>query len=259
MTTSSSEPRTEEHHSVAAGAIRASAPGRVFLDAEAFSQSAEYRRFLDGDYLGKLLFKSFLVRRVGLAPDSPRFSIPLSRYGELGSLSRNVYDASFFVDDIELKIELKLARVNIADATRRGQGRPGAHLGPENWAFNKLLKTPAGVPLEYDVAVAIGVLTLGPENPEYWAFENEVQTRFAELGVRAEPEAMPHEPAYLNRCGFFIFDRNSIDTNYFRINIRTIPQSNRYDNFAWGHDIAGCRALWDAAIHRAISFRRDRK
>lgn len=136
------------------------------LDPSAPSITEEFQRFLDGDYLGKLVFRSFLEHTLGAHSVATSLTFPLGRYGALGTGRQAMADARWESGARTCTIELKLARVNIRDA-RRGRTK-------ENWAFNNLLATPNGVKKSYDIAVAIGVRQLGPENPGYWAFEREL-------------------------------------------------------------------------------------
>jgi hypothetical protein len=57
-----------------------------FLDPNAPSIEAEYPRYINGDIRGKILFKNFLLHRIGISPEN--IYIPLGRYVSWGAQNR---------------------------------------------------------------------------------------------------------------------------------------------------------------------------
>jgi hypothetical protein len=58
----------------------------------------------------------------------------------------------------------------------------------------------------------------------------------------------PHQPAFLERCGFYITPRFRIRVNTMDVTIRRIPERPDDDFFAWGSDVRGLRRVWDRAV-----------
>ena len=212
------------------------------LDPGAPSLAAEMRRFLDGDYLGKLIFRSLLEGACGYEEDSQAIQIPLGRYGRLGEDSHSLYDAHIQHQGSDLAVELKLARINIRDAKRGNTNY--------NWAFNNLLRTPGRKQKSYDLAVCIGIQELGPDNPDYWNFE--ARLRAARVpGVGASPGTLP----YLGRCGFFIFAFQEVPSNFLSSHLDLAHQGAHARFFSWGHDRDRCRRIWENAVAGAMQRR----
>lgn len=136
-----------------------------FLDKTAPSTESEYSRYLDGDILGKILAKNFLVNRLGYSHDA--VFIPVGRYGDAdnkyaksGLVVRDPGDGHVQTDAGVLTFEIKCARINVANR----------HLGQKagNWAFTNILRSPGKAEKGYDLLIAIGVLVLGLEDSRYW-------------------------------------------------------------------------------------------
>ena len=87
-----------------------------FIDLLAPDPSHEYSRFLDGDVLGKMLFKNFLINRVGIQP--PDFYIPRGRHGDVESPETLPADARVTVDGLPLQFEIKAGRRTTANRHR---------------------------------------------------------------------------------------------------------------------------------------------
>ncbi|TAM40484.1 MAG: hypothetical protein EPN61_11210 [Burkholderiaceae bacterium] len=216
-----------------------------FLDPQAPNSIAEYSRYIDGDLLGKLIAKNFLVNRVGY--QSSDVSTPLGRYGDA---ARKYAIEGGAVHDpadgfVETKIgavsyEVKCARINIANRYK-GESK-------ENWAFVNLSTTPAKKPKSYGVLIAIGITTLGLENERYWEHLHDLLTTLHEARIPARVDALPHEEDFLSLCSFFVLPMSEIRTNYFRVNLNSV-EASRYGQYrAWGHDRARCLSVWEAAL-----------
>ena len=136
-----------------------------FLDLLAPNVAAEYARYIDGDLLGKLIAKNFLVNRLGYASEA--VLTPLGRYGDArakyatpGTVIHDPGDGHVHTTQGRISYEVKCARINMGN---RHTGNTA-----ENWAFVNLLTTPAKVPKSYDVLIAIGIATLGLEDELGW-------------------------------------------------------------------------------------------
>lgn len=219
-----------------------------FLDAGAPNLTAEYGRYIDGDILGKMLFKSFLVNIIGL--NESQVYVPVGRYGDVKGRSSLRADAQVDVDKERLDVELKCARVNIANRTR-GDTQP-------NWAFGKLLATPQGINRQsYDFAFAVGVLALGLEDPGYWDYLAQNARLHLEAGRDFKLDAAPHEAPYLMRCGFFLIPYGDIRTNFFRVTVSSIPTNQNRTFFAWGYEQDECRNIWSNCIRKCLARRKS--
>ena len=202
-----------------------------FLDSRAPSIQAEYLRYLDGDILGKLIFKNFLVNIIGLSADD--IYIPLGTWGDIGVGRDCRADAQFQSDAQWLDVEIKCAHINIANRTRGDLN--------ENWAFTQLLKTPKGTPRKYDLAFAVGIRSLGFEDPRYWPYLEEHGFEITRL---------PHESQFLNRCGFLVMPFSDIPKNYFRVTLPALPKSQYFKYFAWGREPDKCLDIWNTTIRK---------
>jgi hypothetical protein len=215
------------------------------LDPLAPSVSAEYARYIDGDLMGKLLTRNFLVNRLGYKPEN--VITPIGRYGDArvkyitpGVVNHDPGDGHIEIDGNLITFEVKFARVNIAN---RSLGQFA-----KNWAFVNLKNSPGKARKKYDILIAIGVLTLGLEDENYWADLYEVLDSLRQRGLPQNINALPHEPEYLSLCSFFIMPMTDIQTNYFRVTIDSIENS-RYAKFrAWGYDEKRCKELWLNAL-----------
>lgn len=216
-----------------------------FLDKNAPSIDAEYGRYLDGDIIGKLVAKNFLLNVIGY--DDSQISIPVGRYGDAaekynadGIVGHDPGDGYVQTERGLVSFEVKCARINMAN-------RYNSRLA-ENWAFVNVKTTPARVPKSYDVLMAIGLHTLGLEDANYWTHLEGLQQQYVTQGRELKVEARPHEPAFLPRCTFFLIRRQELKTNYFRLTLRSLGKS-KYERFAAsGDDIERCRALWARAV-----------
>lgn len=215
-----------------------------FLDQSAPSPEAEYSRYLDGDILGKLIAKNFLMNRVGYSAND--IYIPVGRYGDAdikfgsGAITRDPGDGHIQTPSGKITFEIKCARINIAN---RHAGQTA-----ENWAFTNIRLSPAKVHKKYDILIAIGVLVRGMEDSSYWGHLKRVQEEYKSKGLDVVLDAKPHESAFLNICGFFVVPFGEIPTNFFRLTIPRISKSATYSRFfAWGHDMDRCKSVRDYA------------
>ncbi len=214
------------------------------LDPRAPSATAEYARYLDGDLLGKILARNLLVNRLGYKPES--IFTPLGRYGDArvkysaAGVVHDPGDGHIEIDGKRLTFEVKFARVNIANRARGETAK--------NWAFVNLKHSPGKAEKKYDILIAIGALTLGLEDENYWLNLNSVLLSLRERGLAANIDAMPHELDYLSLCSFFVMPMMELPTNYFRVNIDSVERS-RYGRYrACGHDYPRCKEVWDNAL-----------
>lgn len=217
-----------------------------FLDPSAPSIPAEYARYIDGDLMGKLIARNFLVNRLGFVPSA--VFTPLGRYGDAnikyakaGAITHDPGDGHVWIGQRRVTFEIKCARINIAN---RARGYTN-----ENWAFVNLLHSPRKAAKSYDVLVAIGVLTLGLEDERYWQYVGQVHEGLRAHGHPSNIHALPHEPEFLSLCSFFILPRTEIPTNYFRINVASVSKSRHARYRAWGHDEQRCKDVWSSAVH----------
>jgi hypothetical protein len=178
-----------------------------FLDPRAPSIEAEYTRYLDNDILGKILFKN-LCRNVLRFPDDELY-VPLGKWGDIGGRLVPKADAVIEQAGRRLEIEVKCAKVNIAN---RYAGRTR-----KTWSFGRFLTTPAGQRREFDIAVGIGVMLLGLEEPRYWEYLDQYKRELQLKQILVAPHAQPHEAMFLPMCGFFIMPLEAVRTNRFAL------------------------------------------
>lgn len=216
-----------------------------FLDKNAPSPESEYSRYLDGDILGKILAKSFLINRAGYKADS--IYIPVGRYGDAETKyftpGQAVFDPGDGYVDTQngvVTFEIKCARINIAN---RYIGRIN-----ENWAFTNILKTPGKTNKKYDLLIAIGVGQLGLENARYWEHLQNSKNKLQESGRSFSLETQAHQADFLNICSFFIVPFKEINTNYFRVALSTIAKSKYSQRLAPGSDSERSMAVWKSAL-----------
>lgn len=214
------------------------------LDPLAPSETAEYARYLDGDLIGKILARNLLVNRLGYKPES--IFTPLGRYGDArvkygaSGVVHDPGDGHVEIDGKRITFEVKFARINIANRARGETAK--------NWAFVNLKHSPGKTPKKYDILIAIGALTLGLEDENYWHDLNSVLGNLRERHLPANIDAMPHESDYLSLCSFFVMPMSKLPTNYFRVSVHAIENSH-YGKFrAWGHDEARCKVIWRNAL-----------
>jgi hypothetical protein len=209
-----------------------------FLDVGAPTVNAEYGRYVDGDLLGKIVFKNFMHNRLGFEKDAIR--IPLGRFGDAGSAWNCCADAQVAVGKRWLDIEIKCARINIPNRARGGLN--------ENWAYAKILRTSTGERKRFDVIFFIGVRTLGMEDPRYWKYMREVARECDSARVPFRQNAMPHQEEFLSICSFIIMPRAKVPEHYFRVMLSALPESTYSKYQAWGHDPTRCRTRWKSAL-----------
>jgi hypothetical protein len=215
------------------------------LDPNSPSIAAEYARYLDGDILGKIITRNFLLNLVGLKQAA--IFIPVGRYGnarekylEGGVVQNDPGDGHVDIQGRRVTFEIKLARINM------GNRKTGSLA--ENWAFVNILHTPAKAPKSYDILIAIGLRTLGLEDDRFWSHSKEVHRNLRAREIPAREDALPHEPDFLSLCSFFVVPRAEVATNYFRINVDLVDKSPHARYRAWGHDAKQCTQVWQSAV-----------
>lgn len=214
------------------------------LDPLAPSEAAEYARYLDGDLMGKILTRNFLVNRIDYTHES--IFTPLGRYGDAvvkynqSSVVHDPGDGHIDIDGVRITFEVKFARINIANRSRGDTSK--------NWAFVNLKHSPGKAEKKYDILIAIGSMTLGLEDNNYWPDLNSILEGLKMKEVPANINAMPHESDYLSLCSFFIMPMCNLPTNYFRVNIDSVESSGYGKYRAWGHDEVRCKEVWGDAL-----------
>jgi hypothetical protein len=214
-----------------------------FLDKQAPSPEAEYVRFLDGDVFGKVILKSYLLRVIGL--DESDIRVPIGKWGDTNVESHDIADASVRVNDRWLAVEVKLARLNIANKTK---GQTEA-----NWAFNNILRTPSKAGKRYDILFAVGVNVLGFENPGYWEYFRSTVSDLSATDPTLSERVLPHEPAFLNLCGAFVLAFSGIPNNHFRVTLRALSSSPFNQYFSLLSNSMRCKEIWASALAVAAS------
>lgn len=212
------------------------------LDRNAPSIEAEYARYIDGDVLGKILFKNFWLNKVGGSEEDIRF--PVGRFGDVGLDVIFSADAQVKVDGRWRDVEIKLARVNIANRTL-GQVA-------ENWGFAKLLLTPSKKRKKYDILFAVGVRLPGLENPEYWSLLRAVVGKIVSDGYCVSERSLPHEADYMSFCGIFCVPYSEIGGDYFRVTVGALGKRRNKDWvrewFSWGMESERCAEVWKKTV-----------
>lgn len=214
-----------------------------FLDSLAPNVMAEYVRYLDGDLLGKIAAKNFLLNRCRY-PSSAVF-MPIGRWGDAadqGRVAKEPGDGHINMPQGgRVTFEVKCARIN--------RGNPAVGRLADNWAFGGLLASPGRKELKsYDLLIAIGIRTRGLEEPHYWEDAKDVHRQLRKSGIPSRITALPHEPEFMSLCSFCILPRKLLTSNYFRINLDKV-ETGRYAKYrAWGHDAPRCDAVWKQAI-----------
>jgi hypothetical protein len=214
------------------------------LDNNAPSIDAESGRYLDGDILGKVITKNFLLNVIGY--EAGQVYIPVGRYGNAaekydasGRIQPDLGDGHVQTSQGRVTFEIKCARINIANRYKLESA--------ENWAFVNIKTTPAKVPKAYDVLIAIGLHTLGLEDSNYWTHLEQLREQYRAQGREMLPTAQPHEQAYLPLCTFFLLRREELKTNYFRLTLRSMGKSAYNEVAANGDDLRRCKELWARA------------
>lgn len=219
-----------------------------FLDSFAPSIAAEYTRYIEGDALGKILFKNFLRHRIGVTDE--QIYVPRGRHGDVEADRVIKAGAQVSLNQSWKDIEIKCARINKANRYR------GAD--KEDWAFTSLLTTGRNKePKNYDIAVAIVVRVLGHEESAYWDYlqlrADALRKQQIEFGI----DCLPHEDTYLNLCGFFVIPYSQIETDYFRVHFTALSHCRYHRFFAWGHNPDRCRQIWLSAIEFITQTREE--
>ncbi len=216
-----------------------------FLDLSAPNTAAEYARYVDGDILGKLIVRNFLINRIKLPAKS--IFTPVGRYGDAAvkyanadTVAHDPGDGHVDLPTGRLTFEIKLARINIANRSRGG--------ADENWAFVNLKHSPGKATKSYQLLIAVGLSTLGLEDERYWTHLRQLDTQLRAQGLQSRLDALPHEEEYLNRCSFFLIPRTSLTYNYFRVNLTAVDKSAYASFLARGTDPAACRQQWANAV-----------
>ncbi|MNB92436.1 hypothetical protein D3C75_395390 [compost metagenome] len=218
-----------------------------FLDKNAPSEEAEYSRYFDGDILGKIITKNFLMNCVGYTADE--IFVPVGRYGDANTKYSNINQICLDPGDGHIKtqsgnltFEIKCARINIAN---RHAGKSA-----ENWAFSNIRRTPKKSEKKYDLLIAVGMNLLGLEDQNYWAHLQESKNKIQQGGGNFSLETMPHQPEFLNLCSFFIVPFKDVEKNYFRVTLHKISKSLYHQNLAPGSDPDRCAEVWRNALKK---------
>jgi hypothetical protein len=220
-----------------------------FLDLRAPTIDAEYGRYLDGDILGKFIFANFMRNRAGV-PKS-RLRVPIGRFGDVGSPWRCCADAQVRINGTWRNVEIKCARVNIANKTIGGTD--------ENWAFGKILRTDEGVSRKYSLRFFVAVRVLGLEDAKYWRYLKRLEKEYRAKGIPFDRIARPHEAKFLSVCSFIIVPRSRLVDNQFRVMLSRLS-TGKYSNYqAWGYEIKRCRLIWKSAVKGNKGVRRAMK
>jgi hypothetical protein len=216
-----------------------------YLDSEAPSEYSEYSRYLDGDLLGKYLFKNFCTNYLGL--QDADIHVPRGRSPRYDP-RRISSDAQVMINRRWLNVEIKCSRLNLA--------HPWEKTPLECWSFGPMLRAPKGRPKpRCDLAFLVGVRTRGIADPEYWkhlkCLVKELQRFDGDLNL----STLPHEPEFLNLCGFLIIPASVMfanNVNNISLTTRKLSRCKFQAFFAWGYDRRQCLLRWHAAL-RAIS------
>lgn len=190
-----------------------------------------------------MLLKSYLLRVIGLNECDIR--IPIGKWGDMNAESHGAADASVRVNGRWLAVEVKLARLNIANKTM-GQSKT-------NWAFNNILRSPSKAAKTYDILFAVGVNVLGFENPGYWEYFRNTISELSAADPSLSEAVLPHEPAFLNLCGAFALPFSSIPNNHFRVTLSALNASSFNQYFSWLSNSVRCKEIWGSALTVAIS------
>src|SRR5882724_8801922 len=121
-----------------------------FLDKNAASIHSEYVSCLDGDYLGKVLFKNFLLNVVRLKDWDREFKIVTGKNGDAELDSNFPGDALVNINGRRKVVEIKSARASFQHTTR-----PTINAG---WMFSKLREKDSGKLRRYDILFAVGIV-----------------------------------------------------------------------------------------------------
>lgn len=212
-----------------------------FIDPQAPDILTEYSRFVGDDFLGKVIFKNFLLNRIGILHD--QIHIPRGRHGDVGAQDKSAADARVRIELGSLNVEVKCARINVANRSRGDKNENYQFFG---WTRTRdLLKAK-----EFDLAVAICVGVPGIEESGYWEYLPAKQQALSKRGIEFNATAFPHEAVFLNVCSFFILPRHAIQSNQWRVTFSGTGKSKSpyWYAHAWGYDRVDCLKKWNNAL-----------
>jgi hypothetical protein len=217
------------------------------LDPKAPSIAAEYGRYLDGDFLGKILFKNTAENIFGIPVFGDGNQIPSGSQRHEGRPHHLPGDALIRVHGRPAHVEIKFSHLLI-------DKHPDYRRG-DTWQFAYCRYTSKArrAKLHYDILFAIGLLAPPAGEDEYWGIDS-----FRRLAGRnnvpicdsdIDLEALPHESRFLSRCGVFCMPFKEIEANTMRPAVRRITKYKYNEYFAWGHDTNGIKRIWDRAVN----------
>lgn len=212
-----------------------------FLDPNAVSVIAEYTRYLDPDILGKIVLKNFAIHVLGL--ESRDIRVPVSRHGDAGNY-KDFCDAGIRLRGRTYSLETKCSRHILAKKTRVLSPSP-------RWNFGRLLYSARSrrQRTDYELLFAVGIDSPGFEDSAaYWRHLHAIRTKHRKEGRPFSFSVWPHEPAFLERCGFFIIPRVAIRVDQLDVTLAAIERRPDFEFFSWGHDIQRLRAVWQHAL-----------
>jgi hypothetical protein len=215
-----------------------------YLDKNAESEQTEYISCLDGDYLGKVLFKNFLKNIIRL--NETDFEIVIGKNGDTKFDSNFPGDATICTNGRKRVVEIKFAR-----ASFQGMERPTPNAG---WTFSKVLQKDSGRHKKFDILFAVGITV-----PRLGSGYNQRQLmsiigRSGRDSQYFSPYVYPHESDFLTSCGFFVIPQFAIETKGIDTTIRTVGVSRYGEYFAWGSDRCSCDRIWNRAM-RSVNRR----
>ncbi|MNZ52431.1 hypothetical protein D3C78_702770 [compost metagenome] len=117
----------------------------------------EYISYLDGDILGKLIFKNFLINIANIPAEhihipAGRFGKKSEKYKEIGEVQYPFGDGHVDIGGHKINFEIKLSRLS---ETNKHLGRKD-----EYWAFSNTIKSSKNRAKNYDLLIAIGINVL---------------------------------------------------------------------------------------------------
>jgi hypothetical protein len=216
-----------------------------YLDKQAKSVRVEFFRYVDKDIFGKILFKNFVTNILKLR--EPAFTVALARHGERHGRKLDA-DAEIYFRRKTINIEIKFSHLNIV------------HPDKENlrcWSFSKVLETGKQQPKRFDFLFAVGVLSLGLSEADYWEELLATEREFRMRGRNFPLDAAPYDASFLNRCGFFIIPHAAIKTKGVTATVRADGVSQYKPFFAWGFDTARCNQLWQRVVEEHFATRKQ--
>ncbi len=170
---------------------------RERLDEDAPSLEAELIHYMDNDVMAKFLFKNFMVNWLELPATC--LEIPVRRLGKRDSPDRLCGDASVLIGKKWLKVELKLASINL---TNIEGPRPSLR-----WTFDKLKKTDGGrdkPACAFFFLIILRRYVIGHKHDARHTAIPDCESFWR--SVHYPPLLTPPcHPEWLNQCGFFWF------------------------------------------------------